>query len=153
MAVAIPVTSGNTFTIDWFVDLDNSLTSSDLAATSTWTVTSYSSTSIVLDIYIKNTTLLEVGKLDEAALVSFGFGVGNDANTDLSNVVLTSPGTVFDRIGEGKGKNKTFPGGFKGIDVCLMSTGCSGGDIKEGLQAGASDLLQLELTGRYECCN
>lgn len=141
---AMPISGGEVFEVDWFVDLDGFGTSSDLTATSTWTVSSYSSSSIVLDITISNTTILDAPTLTEAAIVSFGFGVEPDATATLSDA-----GSVFDMVGTGSGPKKTFPGGFKAIDVCLFADGCSGGDVKHGLQAGDSDSLQVTLLGTF----
>ncbi|MBI1422348.1 MAG: cistern family PEP-CTERM protein [Gammaproteobacteria bacterium] len=41
-------------------------------------------------------------------------------------------------------------GGFKNIDVCIFSEGCSGGDVKSGLQAGQSDSLAVTLKGNFD---
>lgn len=139
-ASAITISGGETFNVDWFVDLDNTVTTSDLTATSTWTVSSYSSSSIVLDITIANTTLLDLPTtLTEAAIVSFGLGVDPDATA-----TLTTSGSVFDMVGVGS--NQNFPGGFKNIDICLFADGCTGGSVNNGLQAGSSDSLQITLT-------
>ena len=139
-ASAIPISSaGDTFNVDWFVDLDNATTTSDLTATSTWTVSSYTSSTIVLDITIANTTILQTGILDEAAIVSFGFGIDPNATAALSIA-----GTTFDMVAEPT--NQIFPGGFKSIDICLFADGCSGGPVTNGLQAGTSDSLQVTLT-------
>lgn len=140
-AHAIPINSGSSFNVDWFVDLNDATTSSDLTASSTWTVSSYSSSSIVLDILISNTTVLDPGTLDNAAIVSFGFGVSPNATGALSIA-----GGVFDLVGTGSGPQQTFPGGFKAIDICLFADGCAGGNVNNGLQAGASDSLQVTLT-------
>jgi len=140
-ANAIPVSAGSEFDVDWFVDLDDGLTSSDLTATSIWTVSSYSSSTIVLDISIFNTTILDPGSLDNAAITAFGFGVSPDATA-----VLSSAGSVFDMVGEGSGPQQNFPGGFKGIDVCLFADGCAGGNVNNGLQAGDSDSLQVTIS-------
>ena len=63
---------------------------------------------------------------------------------------IASSGSVFDSIGTGSGPNQTFPGGFKNIDVCIFSAGCSGGDVNSGLQAGSSDSLIINLTGNFD---
>ena len=146
---ALLISDGDVFTIDWFVDGstfvddngDATPSNADLSATSTWTVSTFTATSIVLDISISNTTSLFDG-LTEAAITSFGFGVEPDAIA-----TLTTDGSVFDLIGATN--NQTFPGGFKEIDVCLFADGCTGGDIKSGLQAGDSDILQITLSGTF----
>lgn len=140
-ASAITIGSGDTFTVDWYIDATTtSGLNDDLSATSTWTVSSYSSTSIVLDISITNTTLLS-STLTNADIVSFGFGVVPDATG-----TLLSPGSVFDGIASGSGPQQTYPGGFKQIDVCVYSSGCSGGSVTSALHAGLTDSLQIELT-------
>ena len=140
---AIPVSGGEVFNVDWFVDLDDNLTSNDLTATSTWSISSYSASEIVIDIDIFNTTILGDG-LDNAAITAFGFGVSPDATG-----VLSSAGAVFNEIGTGSGPQQTFPGGFKDIDICLYYQNCSGGNINDGLQAGDSDSLQITLMGTF----
>jgi len=143
-AYAMPISAGSVFSVDWFVDLDDGVTSSDLTATSLWTVSSYNSTTIVLDIFIENTSILDPGVLTEAALVSFGFGVEPDAVASLS-----IEGETFNLVGDGSGNKQSFPGGYKGIDVCLFAAGCAGGDVKDGLQAGKNDTLQITLAGDF----
>jgi hypothetical protein len=140
---AITISGGEVFNIGWSVDLNDALTTSDLSATSTWTVNSYSSSQIVLDIYIENTTVLQ-GALTNAAITSFGFGVDPDAVATLS-----TPGSVFDTVNDGIGAQQNFPGGYKGIDVCLFADGCAGGNVNHGLQVGQSDLLQITLSGTF----
>lgn len=139
-AIAIPISGGEVFTVDWFVDLDSQGTSADLTATSTWAVSSYSASEIVLDINISNTTSLFDGLIN-AAITSFAFGVEPDATA-----TLTTAGSVFDLVDTGSGPNQNFPGGFSSIDICLFGQGCSGGSINEGLQAGGSDSLRITLT-------
>jgi hypothetical protein len=56
-----------------------------------------------------------------------------------ATATLSSAGSVFDWVGSGSGPQQNFPGGFGGIDVCLFADGCSGGNVNNGLQAGASD--------------
>ena len=146
---ALLISNGDVFTVDWFVDGssfvddkgDAAPSNADLSATSTWTVSGFTTTSIVLDISISNTTSLFDG-LEEAAITSFGFGVEPDATA-----IITTSGSVFDLIGVTN--NQNFPGGFKEIDVCLFTDGCTGGDIKSGLQAGDSDILQITLSGTF----
>jgi hypothetical protein len=142
-ANALLIGNGDVFSIGWSVDLSG-VPTNNLTATSTWTVSSYTMDSIVLDISISNTTILDPGTLDNAAITSFGFGVMPNVTATLS-----SAGSVFDSVGSGSGPQQNFPGGFGGIDVCLFADGCSGGSVNNGLQAGASDSLQVTLSGRF----
>jgi PEP-CTERM motif len=136
--------SGDSWTTDWFVDasITPGLTQ-DLTATSDWLVSSYSSTQIILDVTITNTTLL-TGLLTNADITSFGFGVSPNAQASL----LTA-GTTFTQVGTGSGPQQNYPGGFKGIDVCIFFQNCSGGSAPNGLRAGETDSLKLLLTGNF----
>jgi hypothetical protein len=139
-AQAIQITSsGQSFTVDWTLDIG----SNTLSASSSWSVSSFSATQMVLDISIANTTLLS-GTLTNADITTFGFGIDPNASASL----LTS-GTVFGGISAGSGPQQTFPGGDKAIDVCIFSAGCAGGSVTGGLHAGASDSLQLLLAGDF----
>jgi MYXO-CTERM domain-containing protein len=148
---------GNTdpasFTVDWLVPAGTDPDSGepnpsgetlpvDLKASSTWTITSLTQTTLDLDVVINNDTVLPSTPIDaNSAILSFGFGVDPD-----STATLTDTGTVFDGIGDGSGAQQTFPGSFKQIDVCVFSQGCSGGGINTGLQAGDSDQVSLQVT-------
>ena len=44
---------------------------------------------------------------------------------------------------------QTYPGGFKGIDVCVFTHNCSGGSQALALAAGASDTFTLLITGGF----
>jgi hypothetical protein len=140
-AQAIQISStGQSWTVDWSFNIG---TAGMLSATSSWYVDSFSSTQIVLGIDITNTTSL-TGQLTNADITSFGFGTVPNATGSL----LTA-GTTFDNVGSGSGPQQTFPGGFKQIDVCVFTSGCSGGSVNDALHAGASDSLQLLLTGDF----
>jgi hypothetical protein len=143
-AGAIQISSGDSWTVDWLVDASvNPRLTQNLSATSSWLVSSYSSTRIILDVTITNTTLL-AGLLSNADITSFGFGTGPDVR---ATPILA--GSTFTMTGAGHGPNQTFPGGFKGIDVCIFFHECAGGSAPSGLRAGESDKLQLLLTGSF----
>jgi len=144
-ASAIQISStGDNWTVDWFVDSSTTAgLSQDLSATSNWLVSSYSSTQIVLDVSITNTTIL-TGSLTNADITSFGFGVSPNASASL-----LSAGTTFSSAGTGSGPQQNYPGGFDGIDVCIFFQNCSGGSAPSGLRAGETDSLQLLLTGNF----
>jgi hypothetical protein len=123
--------AGDTWTIDWLVDASTTSTlSSDLTATSTWTVDSFGSTEIMLSIDITNTTVL-TGLLTNAGITTVGFGI--DPNATAS---IYTAGSTFDLVGSGSGSQQTFPGGFKQIDICIYAQGCSGGTVNDALHAG-----------------
>jgi len=49
-------------------------------------------------------------------------GLVFDLRLDIT-VALPLASGVFDMFGEGSGLQQNFPGGFKGIDVCLFADG------------------------------
>ncbi len=144
-AQAIQINSvGDSWTVDWLVSASTtSGLSNDLSATSSWLVTSFSATQITLDISITNTTLL-TGLLTNADITTFGFGVSPNATASI-----VTAGSTFTQVGTGNGPQQTFPGGFKGIDVCIFASGCSGGTVNNALHAGSTDSLTLLLTGNF----
>jgi hypothetical protein len=134
---------GDDFDIDWSVA--NVGGTDDLSATGNFTLVSFSETEFVLAVTISNTTVLS-STLTNADILSIGFGVTPDATAAF---VSGETGTVFDGIGEGSGTGQNYPGGFKGIDVCVFGQGCAGGAVAEGLHAGDSDTFQLTITGDF----
>ena len=140
-AQAVQISSaGQSWTVDWSFDLG---TSGSLSASSTWTVDSFSADQIMLSIDITNTSSLN-SLLTNADITAFGFGI--NPNTTAT---LLSAGSVFTKVGTGSGPQQTFPGGFKGINVCLFAQGCSGGSVNGALHAGSSDQIQLRLAGDF----
>jgi hypothetical protein len=137
---------GASFNIAWGIDINGPPASADLTAVSTWTVVSFSSTQLVLEIDIANTTVLGgANGLTQAAIHSFGIGVTPNAVGSL-----VTAGAVFDMISPGQGAPQNFPGGFSGIDVCMFgSNTCAGGAIGSGLQAGDDDTLTIALAGEF----
>ncbi|OOG22857.1 hypothetical protein B1C78_13465 [Thioalkalivibrio denitrificans] len=146
---------GDSFTMDWLVpagiissdDGDNDPLPYNLQASAIFTVDSFSSTELVLTISITNLT--DLGGLEgKEAVVSFGFAVDPDVTGDFAQ---DGEGLVFNKVDEGQGPQQTFPGGFKGIDICAFpeDNNCSGGSIDNGLQAGESDLIKLVLSGDF----
>jgi hypothetical protein len=131
---------GGSFDVAW------SLADPALAATGTFSVVSFTSSSIVLGITLSNTTDLSVSGLDKAAILSLALGV----TPNPTSKTLTSAGAVFDSLGKGSGPGQNYPGGFTGIDVCVYSAqNCAGGNVNDGLQAGASDSFVLRLRGNW----
>jgi hypothetical protein len=141
---------GQTFSLDWLIAAGTGSLPVDLTATVTFTINSFSLNAsgndiLSLGITIANTTDLSAYPGTNSAILAFGFGVTPDATASL-----VSSGTTFDSVGSGSGPQQTFPGGFKQIDVCIFSAGCSGGDVNSGLQAGNSDSLVLNLSGNFD---
>jgi hypothetical protein len=136
---------GSAFAVDWTLDVNGAPASADLTATSTWTVVSFTSTTLTLQIDIDNTTVLGgLNGVTQASITTFGFGTA--PNTTGSFVTA---GAVFDLIGPGQGAPQNFPGGFSGIDICVFADGCAGGNVNNGLQAGTGDLITIALAGSF----
>lgn len=130
---------GSSFSVDWNVAVG----ADQLGATATYQVVSLSASQLTLGISITNTTLLSP-TLTNADILSMGFGISPNATASF-----VTAGGVFDGIGAGSGPNQTFPGGFKGVDVCVFGQGCSGGAVAQGLHAGATDAFTLTIAGDF----
>lgn len=123
--------------ITWLVPASGTL-SQALSAQAIVTVLNLDSSFIDLSINISNTTKADFN----SAIVSVGLGIEQSVN----KVSVTKKGSAFDSATL-LASNKTFPGGFKGIDVCAFAANnCSGGDIKQGLQNGQSDTFNLRIS-------
>lgn len=134
---------GNDFDIAWAVaNVDGT---DDLSATGNFSILSFDTGEIVMDITLSNTTVLS-STLTNADILSIAFGVNPDA---AASFVAGEEGSVFDNIGAGSGPQQTYPGGFKAIDVCLSGAGCTGGAVAEGLHAGDSDSFRVSITGNF----
>ena len=113
----------------------------DLSASASVTVNNLTDSLLDLTIEMTNTTASSL----QAAIVSFGLAIDPDA----TSVSIIKNGNVFDNAYLQTGK-QNFPGGFKGIDICVAANGCSGGDIKDGLQSGGNkDTIQLRIDGNF----
>ena len=133
---------GAQFQSNWLLDAATFGGTVDLAATALWTIEAFTANALVLSVDISNDTIAPTNDPDfNAAILSFGFGTNPDTNASLIDA-----GSTFDVVGEGSGKKQNFPGGFKGIDVCIFAQGCSGGSINDGLNIGESDFLTISLT-------
>jgi hypothetical protein len=132
------------FNVNWFLKEDpNSTQDFDLLGSSIWTITGFTSSSLTIRIEINNDTVVPNPANQNAGLASFGFGVSPNVTAAFAT---GGQGTVFNTLSAGSGANQTFPGGFKGIDVCAFPEGCSGGGQGSLLAAGSSDTLTLVLT-------
>jgi hypothetical protein len=129
---------GQSFTIDWLLDRRFL---SDLTATASFTIESFSQSSIALAVSITNTTS---SWLDRVAIASIGLGVSPNATGSL-----LAAGSVFDSVGSGSGPHQNYPGGFKGIDVCIFAQNCSGGGVRGLLGEGATDSFRVALGGDF----
>ena len=136
-----PITPG-AFTLKWFL-AGNGTTVDDLSAEADVTVAAFSNSSITLDFAMKNTTVLNL--LANAGITSFGIAVEPNA-TSVS----------FNSLGGGAFTNailqtgqQNFPGGFKQIDVCVFTQGCSGGSQGSALAAGATDTFRVIIGGNF----
>jgi hypothetical protein len=125
---------GSSFEIEWGVD------DPALSAVATFTLLGFDADGAVFDIELDHTTDLADSDLENAAILSMGFGVDPDVVA-----TLVSAGSVFDMVSAGTGPQQTYPGEFHQIDVCIFAEGCSGGAIDAGLAAGESDSLRIAL--------
>jgi hypothetical protein len=151
-ASAITVTTadaGSTFQIDWTLlagqlDNDGGATSPfDLTATGTFLISSFTGSAITLNVTIANTTTPPNG--ENAGITSFGIGVRPDATSvQFSD---TNDGAFSSALVQTGQQN--YPGGYKDIDVCVFTQGCSGGSQGSALAAGASDSFVLQIAGNF----
>ena len=161
-ASAITLTTSDidtTFNVEWFLeaggsDNDGGVTAPiDLSADASFTLRNFeenlnNSTEdrITLEVVFNNSTQL-LGATTEAGITSFGFGVTPDAvGVTFSDSQDNDGFTAAEIIQNGQ---QNFPGGFKQIDVCVFTTGCSGGSQGSALAAGTSDNFLLAVTGDF----
>lgn len=150
-AVTIDATNDD-FTINWTLtqgsqDNDGGTGAPiNLTATATFdvvTVVTNASgliTSIVLNVNFSNTTVLSEAT-PEAGITTFGFGTNPNATTAVLSDVSDN-GFITAEV---QSPNQNFPGGFKNIDVCVYTQGCSGGSQGSALAAGTSDAFTLTI--------
>lgn len=116
----------------------------DLTARADITIQNLTSNLLELAITLTNTTIASY----QSSIVSFGFGVSPDA----TSVTLVQKGVetqVFNQASIQNGQQQ-FTGGFKKIDICIYAAnGCSGGDVKQGLQSGQFDTFVLKIAGNF----
>ncbi len=129
-----------TFTVNWLLPADPQFAPVDLSATAEFTVLSFTDSTLQLGIDITNTTDLTLFPNDNNAVLAFGFNV----DPDISSVAVDDDGTLPWQADTAQ----NFPT-FQSISVCAWpdaNNNCSGGNVNNGLQAGASDSLILTLT-------
>lgn len=124
--------------LTWLVPAGTGTLPGDLSATANVTVVDFQTNYFDLLFDFKNTS----ANAFKASVVSFGLGVDPDATG-----VSISSGTIFDSATL---LNKTFPGGFKGIDICAFgANNCQGGNVNQGLLNGQSDTFSLRIEGNF----
>ncbi|MBD2742423.1 cistern family PEP-CTERM protein [Coleofasciculus sp. FACHB-1120] len=140
---------GNSFLVDWFLasgtqNTDGESTPVDLSATSIFKVLDFTQNLLSLEVNITNTTSANF----QAAILSTGLSVTPNGSGSFATM---GTGKVFDKVRAGNGPQQNYPGGFKGIDVCIYAANnCSGGNVKQGLQSGdTSDTFKLNITGNF----
>ena len=123
--------AGQTDTINYSFDPDNGGPLGTLTATLNISVITFTSGSIVLGLSLENTTAVggTTGYIN-AAVTAFGFYT----NPEVTGT-LTQDGSVFTEIAN----DGQLTGNFKLIDICLFPDSCNGGNINNGLAAGATD--------------
>lgn len=137
------------FTITWFLaqggsDNDGGGTAPfDLQAHATVDITALSPTSVTLLITLTNQTTPPLGQ--NSGITSFGIGVSPNA----TGVTFTDTADAGFTNAEVQGGQQNYPGGFKNIDVCVFTQGCSGGSQGSALAAGASDTFTLVIVGAF----
>jgi len=139
---------GDDFAIDWFLDTtqndnDGGMPPIDLSAMASFDVVIFTASSVKLNISFSNTTVLS-GATTEAGITTFGIGVSPNA-TSVTFADTADAGFTDAEIDS----NGNFPGGFKNIDICVFTQGCSGGSQGSALAAGASDAFMLTIFGDF----
>lgn len=128
--------------ITWVVPAKTGKLPQDLSAQAIVTVVDLQSSFVDLSFNISNTTKASFN----AAIVSLGLGI----TQNVTSASLINKGDTFDST-QLLAANSTFPGGFKGIDICTFSSNtCKGGDIKDGLQTGESDTFTLRIANKTD---
>lgn len=139
---------GDSFDVTWFLDGSQILGPDliedypTLSAEATVTLTSVSTTELVIDITLSNTTdPLAIGGEDfEAAITVFGLSV-----VGFTSGSLTTSGSSLDTYTAG------FIAGGLPADFCASTnTGCTNGQPGQGIQIGDSDSFQFTITGNFE---
>lgn len=124
--------------ITWLVPASSSTAPSDLSAKAIVTVLDLQANFIDLSFNISNTTQAPF----KSSILSLGLGIEQAVN----GVSVISSGNTFDSATV-LGSKKTFPGGFKGIDICAFAANnCDGGNINQGLLNGQSDTFTLRIS-------
>ena len=125
---------GHTYDITWMDPTSSTGLPTNLSATGSFTVKSLSSSEILLNITLNNTTSSSF----QAAILSLGM----TSSPSVSGQLLGAS-SVFTGLSD----PGNFPGGFKNINLCLYAgSNCNGGDINNGLQSASSTSFELALT-------
>lgn len=133
---------GKSFDIDWSTSAGAN--NPQLTANSVWTILGFSSNSLTLKISLTNSTVDTA--IFHSAITTFGAGVTPNATGSFAP---GGQGAIFKTVSGGKGPQQTFPGGFKGIDLCVSSAGCDGGSFQDGLHSGVTDIMTIILTAAF----
>lgn len=118
----------------WLVPAGTGTLPQDLSATAVVTVLDFQANFLDLQFNLKNTT----ANTFKASILGLGLGIDPDATSvSISNGATFDSATLLD---------KTFPGGFKGIDICAFAANnCQGGKVDDGLLNGESDIFTLRI--------
>ena len=147
-----PADVGDSFTLNWRVPKGSGTDGLpvDLTARGDFKITKFDLNgsgldSLGLKLRLYNTTDLSGYPDANAAIYSFGFGVEERV------YAKSAIASLFTGLGSGSGPQRTFPGGFKDIDVCAYAGDqCSGGNVNEGLQAGGWTDWKVFLDGDFD---
>lgn len=125
---------GNTYTINWLDPTSSTGIATNLSATGTFTVKSLTSSGLLMNVTLDNTTASSF----QAAILSLGM----TSSPGLSSK-FEGPSAVFTSLSD----PGNFPGGFKNINICAYAgNNCNGGSINSGLQSGSDTSFELALT-------
>jgi len=125
---------GDTYTINWLDPTGVTGISTNLSATGTFTVKSLTTSQLLLNVTVDNTTASSF----QAAILSLGM---------TSSPSLSSKYQGSSSVFTGLSDPGNFPGGFKDINICVWAgSNCDGGNINNGLQSGSTTSFELALS-------
>ncbi|ALF54347.1 hypothetical protein ACX27_18275 [Nostoc piscinale CENA21] len=140
---------GKSFDINWNLapGSNTGKLSQPLSATSTWTITNFTTSALDLQIRLTNTTATTPQDI-AARLTSMAFGVNPEANGIVftKNDGITTDTDVFSAALTG-----LTAGNFNNIDIDVCFIGgnnCQGGG-NGGLRSNQTDILNLKIKGNF----
>lgn len=142
---------GKSFDINWNLAVPNPdapRLTQPLSATSTWTITNFTTSALDLQIRLTNTTATTPQDI-AARLTAMAFGINPEASSVVfnQNDSITTDTDAFRRAA----LTGLTAGGFNNldIDVCFISgQNCQGGS-NQGLRSGQTDILNLRINGNF----
>ncbi|NEP20424.1 MAG: cistern family PEP-CTERM protein [Leptolyngbya sp. SIO4C1] len=118
----------------------------DLVGKAVITVMALTKDKLSLQINVSNETKQPPNPDYKMAIMSLWFGV----EQPVSSIEIAQAGNPFSRVEQPTNGQQSTPGGFKDIDVCVLTAqNCSGGNVKKGLQIGQSDTFAVNIFGDF----